>query len=61
MMILPTNKYISMDKKEGRDGFLDWLKDVEKVQLEMWLDERKTFKKRAKDELESGGLRSAAI
>lgn len=50
-----------MDKKEGRDGFVEWLKSVDSLQLEVWLDERKTFKARAKQEMESGGLRSAAI
>lgn len=51
----------STDKKEGRDGFVEWLQGVEKVQLELWLDQRKSFKARAKEELESGGLRYAAI
>ncbi|CAM9221038.1 unnamed protein product [Ascophyllum nodosum] len=49
------------DKKEGRDSFVEWLRAVDPLQLEVWLDERKTFKARAKDEMERGGLRSASI
>ncbi|CAM9495618.1 unnamed protein product [Scytosiphon promiscuus] len=49
------------DTKEGRAGFLDWLRGVDSLQLEVWAEERKTFKARAKAELESGGLRTASI
>lgn len=51
----------STDSKEGRDGFVEWLESVDKLQLELWLDERKTFKTRAQEESEGGALRSAAI
>lgn len=49
------------DTKEGRAGFVEWLKGVDKLQLTVWLEERKNFKARAKEEMESGGLRSAEI
>lgn len=49
------------DTKKGRDGFMEWLGSIDPLQLEVWLDERKTFKARAKEEMEKGGLRSASI
>ncbi|CBJ28685.1 conserved unknown protein [Ectocarpus siliculosus] len=49
------------DTKEGREGFLEWLRGVDSLQLEVWADERKNFKVKAKEEMESGGRRTAAI
>ncbi|CAM9425922.1 unnamed protein product [Pylaiella littoralis] len=49
------------DTKEGREGFLDWLRGVDALQLEVWAEDRKNFKAKAKEEMESGGLRTAAI
>lgn len=51
----------SGDTKEGREGFLEWLRGVDALQLEVWAEERKNFKVKAKEEMESGGLRTAAI
>ena len=53
--------FFSSDSKEGRDSFVDWLGTVDALQLEVWLEDRKSFKTRGKQELESGGLRTAAI
>lgn len=52
---------VSPDSKEGRAGFLEWLGGVDALQLEVWAEERKNFKAKAKEDMESGGLRTAAI
>eukprot|EP00752_Nemacystus_decipiens_P010886 g9679.t1 len=49
------------DTKEGRAGFVEWLREVDALQLEVWAEDRKNFKIKAKEDMESGGLRSAAI
>eukprot|EP00904_Undaria_pinnatifida_P011352 jgi/Undpi1/7347/HiC_scaffold_22.g09820.m1 len=49
------------DSKEGRDSFMEWLESIDALQLEVWLEDRKSFKTRGKQEQESGGLRTAAI
>lgn len=59
--VFPLGKCHSSDTKEGRDGFLEWLGGVDALQLEVWAEERKNFKVKAKEDMESGGLRTAAI
>lgn len=40
---------------------MEWLGGVDALQLEVWAEERKNFKAKAKEDMESGGLRTAAI
>ncbi|CAM9394518.1 unnamed protein product, partial [Discosporangium mesarthrocarpum] len=47
--------------RESRAGFMEWFEGVDKLELEMWLDQRKNFKLRAKEDLQMGGRRFASI
>lgn len=40
---------------------MEWLGGVDALQLEVWAEERKNFKVKAKEDMESGGLRTASI